>query len=85
VRLYWREVRAIEASLPEFVWLSAEDSAPVQVPAKQAALLLHAKSHRIAEEADVAAHLAAEEARDFEARREVLRRKGVAVVRPLPR
>jgi hypothetical protein len=85
VRLYWREVRAIQGGLPEFVWLSAADSAPVQVPAAQAALLLHAKSHRIAEEAEVGAHLAAEEARDFETRREQLRRKGVAVVRPLPR
>jgi hypothetical protein len=86
VRRYWREIRAIEATLSEFVWLvSVEDSPPVQVPAAQAALLLHAKSHRIAEEAAVSTHLAAEEARDFQARREQLRRKGVAVVRPLPR
>jgi hypothetical protein len=86
VRRYWQEVRSIRAGLPEFVWLvSAEDSPPVQVPAAQAAPLLHAKSHRIAEDVQIAAHQAAEQARDFEARREQLRRKGVAVVRPLPR
>jgi hypothetical protein len=86
VRRYWREVRAIQAALPEFVWLvSAEDSPPVQVPAAQAAPLLHAKSHRIAEEVEIGAHQAAEDARDFATRREQLRRRGVAVVTPLPR
>jgi hypothetical protein len=91
IRRYWREVRVIEASLPECVWLvSAEDSPPVQVPAAQAALLLHAKSHRIAEDTEVSAHLGAEEAKDLGIRRGQLRRKGIAVVSagirpPLPR
>ena len=85
VRRYWQEVRAIQARLSKFVWLVSDDASPVHVPAAQAALLLHAKSHRIAEDAEIAAHLAAEAALDFEARREQLRRKGIAVVMPLPR
>jgi hypothetical protein len=85
VRRYWQEVRAIQAGLPESVWLaSTEGGSPVQVPAAQAALLLHAKAHRIADDAEVCAHLTAEEARDFGVRREQLRRRGVAVVKPLP-
>ena len=32
IRRYWKEVRALEASLPEFVWLvDVEGSAPVEV------------------------------------------------------
>jgi hypothetical protein len=84
IRRYWREVRAIEAALAEFVWLiSVEDPQAVQVSAAQAALLLYAKSHRIAEDVEIAAHLASEAAKDFETRREQLRKQGVAVVRPL--
>lgn len=85
VRRYWQEVRVIEAGLPEFVWLVG-DGPPVHVPAAQAALFLHAKSHRIAEDSEIAAHQAAEHEQDFQTRREQLRRQGVAVVRPpLPR
>ena len=51
IRRYWKEVRALEASLPEFVWLvDVEGSVPVEVGAGRAAQLLLAKSHRVASE-----------------------------------
>jgi len=81
VKRYWREVREIEAALPDFVWLvSAKGSAPVEVAAHGAALLLHAKSHRIATEEEVAALKASEHAIERHQRKERLRKSGVAVV-----
>ena len=54
IRRYWKDVRALEASLPEFVWLvDVEGSAPVEVAAGRAAQLLLAKSHRVASEEEL--------------------------------
>jgi hypothetical protein len=85
---YWQEVRAIERSLPKFVWMvSIEDSlrgrtggSIAEVSAGHAAPLLHAKSHRIAAEDEVRAHRSGEErVKKAEIERR-LRKKGVAVV-----
>jgi hypothetical protein len=88
LRRYWQEVRALERSLPEFMWLmSLEDvkrgmvgGRMAELGAAHAAQRLHAKSHRIATEEEIANHLAKED----QARRQVLgeglRRRGIAVV-----
>ena len=80
VRQYWQEIRAIESTLPEFVWLASEGCI-VQVAAPQAARLLHAKSHRLATEAEIQTHHAAEEAVKLQNFHADLRRRGIAVVR----
>jgi hypothetical protein len=88
LRQYWQEVRTLERSLPEFVWLMSLEDAKrgmvggrmAQVCAAQAAQLLHAHSYRLATEEEITMHLAKEE----EARRhsftEGFRRRGIAVV-----
>lgn len=87
---YWREVRALEDRLPEFVWLVSKtaDTAGfvTQAPASVAARLLHGKSHRIATEEEVQAHLEHEQAAVKAAKQERMRRSGAAVVvvRPGP-
>ncbi len=54
IRRYWKEVRELQASLPEFVWLvDVEGSAPVEVTAERASQLLLAKSHRVASEEEL--------------------------------
>ena len=83
IRRYWQEVRALEASLPEFVSLvDVEGSAPVEVSAVRAAQLLLAKSHRVASDEE----LCAQRDRDAAASKEILRdrrrRNGIAVVTP---
>jgi hypothetical protein len=82
VRRYWQEIRAIESKLPEFVWLVGVDShgSIVEVTAAQAALLLHAKSHRLAAEEEIAARRVEQEASKDRARHERLRRQGIAIV-----
>jgi hypothetical protein len=88
VRRYWQEVRAIERSLPEFVWMvSIEDSlrgrvggSIAEVSARHAAPLLHAKSHRIAAEEEVRAHRSGEESVKRNRLEEERRKRGVAVV-----
>jgi hypothetical protein len=88
VKRYWQEVRAIERSLPKFIWLvSIEDSlrgrvggSITEVSAGHAAPLLFAKSHRIAAEDEVRAHWSVEERVKRAAFEERLRKKGVAVV-----
>jgi hypothetical protein len=83
IRRYWKEVRALQASLPEFVWLvDVEGSAPVEVPAGQAAQLLLAKSHRMASDEELGAQRAKEVAEGKERRRDERRREGVVVVTP---
>lgn len=76
---YWQEIRAIQAGLPEFVWVIAEQCL-IEVSSAIAARLLHAKSHRLATEEEVAA----QKQRDRESKRrqtrEKLRREGVAVI-----
>lgn len=81
---YWKEIRSIEATLPAVVWLVGEAAgAPpfvTQVAADMAAKLLHAKSHRLAEEAEVEAHHASDAALVKQAKQERMRRSGAAVV-----
>jgi hypothetical protein len=63
LKKYWQEIRAIERSLPEYVWVvSVADvirghvgEAIVEVGAALAAKLLIERSHRVATEAEVRA------------------------------
>ena len=83
VRRYWQEIRAIEKNLAEFVWLAGvEDShgSIVELAAAQAAHLLHAKTHRMATDVEIAARRADEAAAKDSVRRERLRRLGTAIV-----
>jgi hypothetical protein len=88
VKQYWQEVRALERSLPEFVWLMSVPDAKrgnvggrmAEVGAAQAAQLLHANSYQRATEEEIAAHLATEEQTRRRSFHEGLRRKGIAVV-----
>jgi hypothetical protein len=88
LRQYWQEVRALERSLPEFVWLMSIDDAKrgmvggrmAEVSAAPAAQLLHAKQYRIATEDEIAAHLAKEEQTRRQSFNDGLRRRGIAVV-----
>ena len=83
IRRYWKEVRALEASLPDFVWLvDVEGSAPVETPAGLAAQLLLAKSHREASEEELGAQREKEAAAGRALKRDALRRQGVAVITP---
>jgi hypothetical protein len=85
IRQYWQAVRAIEATLPEFVWLvdAIENKDVVvvtQVAADVAAKLIHAKTHRVATQDEVDAHRDREATANKNARRERLGRAGSAVV-----
>jgi len=83
LRRYWKEVRSLEASLPEFVWLvDVEGSVPVEVGAERAAQLLLAKSHRVASEAELSVQREKEVAAGQQRKRDARRREGVAVVSP---
>jgi hypothetical protein len=85
---YWREVRALERSLAEFVWLmSLEDpkrgmvgGRMAQVGAAAAAQLLHSQSHRRATDDEIAAHLEKENQVRKRSFHDGLRRNGIAVV-----
>jgi len=88
LRQYWQEVRALQRSLPEFVWLMSLEDAKhgmvggrmAEVGAAQAAQRLHAKSHRMATEDEIAAHLQKEDQARRQSVHEGLRRRGIAVV-----
>ncbi len=81
IRRYWKEVRDLEASLPEFVSLvDVDGSVPVEVSARLAAQLLLAKSHRVASEEELGVQRAKEIAAGKERKRDERRREGVAVV-----
>lgn len=84
IRQYWKDLRVLEAGLPEFVWLvaTAADASPfvTQMATAVAAKLLHAKSHRIATDDEVAAHAANDAANLKQAKHERMRRSGAAVV-----
>jgi hypothetical protein len=83
IRRYWKEVRDLAASLPEFVSLvDVEGSAPVEVSARRAAQLLLAKSHRMASEEELGVQRERELVAGKELRRDRRRREGVAVVGP---
>lgn len=88
LRQYWQEVRALERSLPEFVWLMSLADAKrgmvggrmAQAGAAQAAQLLHAKAYRMATEDEIATHLDQEDQARRQSFHAGLRRKGIAVV-----
>jgi hypothetical protein len=83
IRRYWKDVRDLEASLPEFVSLvDVAGSAPVEVSARLAAQLLLAKSHRVASEEELGAQREKEVAAGKALKRDALRRQGVVVVTP---
>ncbi len=83
IRRYWKEVRDLEASLPEFISLvDVEGSVPVEVSARLAAQLLLAKSHRVASEEELGVQREKEIMAGKALKRDALRREGVAVVRP---
>jgi hypothetical protein len=83
IRRYWREVRDLEATLPEFVWLvDMEGSVPVEVPAGLGAQLLIGKSHRAASDEELGLQREKELAAGKELKRERRRREGVAVITP---
>ena len=84
VRRYWQEIRAIEKTLPEFVWLAGAENSLVEVAAAQAAHLLHAKSHRLATEEEITARREGEAAAKERVRHERLRRQGIAIVAVRP-
>ena len=87
LKKYWQEVRAIEATLGESVWLASLGDAKrgqvagsvTEVPAAAAARLLHAKSHRPATEAEIQHYLDREQAAKRDAYHERLRARGIAV------
>jgi hypothetical protein len=88
VKKYWEEVRAIEGSLPDYVWMvSVVDllrgrvgEAIVEVGAALAAKLLIERSHRVATEDEVRAHKESEDAQKRAAVEEKLRKAGRAIV-----
>jgi hypothetical protein len=88
LRVYWQEVRALERSLPEFVWLMSMEDATrgmtggsmAQLGAAAAAQRLHAKSHRMATDDEISAHLVKEDQARRQSLHDGLRRRGIAVV-----
>ena len=81
IRRYWKDVRALESTLPEFLWLvDVDGSAPVEVSAARAAQLLLAKSHRMASEEELSVQRGKEVVASKEMRRDTRRREGIAVV-----
>lgn len=80
LRKYWQEVRNLAASLPADVWLVSRDGALVEAPAGIAAKFLIAKSHRLATEEEIRAKLETESARNRQAAKHALRKRGVEVV-----
>jgi hypothetical protein len=88
LKQYWQEVRALERSLPEYLWLMSIDDAKrdmvggrmAEVGAAQAAQRLHARSHRMATDDEIAAHLAKEDQARRQNFHDGLRRRGIAVV-----
>jgi hypothetical protein len=88
LRVYWQEVRSLERSLPEFVWLMSLEDAKrgmvggrmAEVGAAQAAPLLHAGSHREATEEEIEAHLTKENEARRRSFNDGMRRRGIAVV-----
>ena len=84
IRQHWQEVRAIEGTLPEFVWLVSVAanslSFVTEAPAAVAARLLKIKSHRLATSEEVEAHHAREAESAKQALHERMRRLGAAVV-----
>jgi hypothetical protein len=73
---YWQEIHSIENGLPHFVWVIAEDCL-IEVARAVAARLLHAKSHRLATEEEVATRKTREARAKKLADAEKRRREGI--------
>jgi hypothetical protein len=92
LRRYWQEIRALQNSLPEFVWvMSVEDAVrrftggtASEVSSERAALLLHAKSHRLATDQEIRHNKESGDAENRAAANFDLQKRGVAVVRIRP-
>ena len=84
IQQYWKDLRSLEATLPEFVWLvgTAAGAPPVvtQVAAAIAAKWLYAKTHRVASDEEVEQLRADDAAALRQAKLERLRRSGATVV-----
>jgi hypothetical protein len=88
LKKYWQELRAIEESLPDFMWLMSLENrskgqvggSMVEVAAAIAAKLLYAKSHRPATEEETQVHLSQQEDIQRQTFQQRLRDKGIAVV-----
>ena len=88
LKKYWQEIRALEQSLGGDVWLmSLENRARGQVAgsmaevaAGAAAKLLHAKSHRLATDEEIAAHRDGEAETQRQGFQKKMRDQGIAVI-----
>ena len=88
LRQHWQDIRALQRSLPEFVWLMSVEDAKrgnvggrmAEVGAAEGAKLLLANSYRRATDDEIAAHLAQQDQARRESFNEGLRRRGIAVV-----
>ena len=88
LKKYWQDLRAIEETLPDFVWLTSlanrqwghAGGSMVEVAAAVAAKLLHGKSHRSATEEEIAGHQSQREETQRQAFQQRLRDRGIAVV-----
>jgi hypothetical protein len=88
VQMYWREVRRVEATLPENPWtISLADPATggvagrvMQVSREAAAKAIVEKKARLATKEEFAAYWDAEEDRRLATLAQELRRKGQAVI-----
>jgi hypothetical protein len=88
LRKYWQEIRAMERTLPDYVWVvgsgpharATGTSGQAEVPAALAAKMLHSGSHRRATEEEIKAHKAAQDSLRKQAFHEDMRRQGIAVV-----
>lgn len=88
LRRYWDEIRQLESSLPEYVWLTSLENPAKgqiggrvsQVASSVAARLLQAKSHRMATEDETTDHQTEQENLKREAFRQRLQRQGIAWV-----
>jgi hypothetical protein len=80
LRQYWEEIREMEASLPQYLWIVDAAGVLIEVTARIAAKLLHAKSHRVAEEHEIELHRERESLLRRGAERTDRIRRGVDVV-----
>ena len=89
LKKYWQELRAIERTLADFVWLMSVENrvkggaggTMAEVAADVAAKLLYAQSHRLATTQETEAHHAAQEEVQRQSFEKRLRDKGIALVK----
>ena len=79
LKKYWQDLRAIEQSLPRYVWLTGRGGM-VQAGAAVAAKLLYSKSHRLATEDETETHLAEQQDIRRQQFQQRLRDRGIAIV-----